>query len=329
MAARRSDDRGSRGGGLSRAETLDLCARLASYAEAGGTPRDLVRRAGGDAVGRFPDDIDVLVAAGRMYLMAEELDEAERTLRHAVRVASREPHALRLLGEVLLRKGEPVAAHGALSSSVAAGMHDPWTKIWVSRALDYAELLADLGPEGVARDVRQVLGKPGQGPPDDGRRSSPPARQSAPPARVLNLKQARPIDRGVFFPGDARAELPDLQPDPWALAPGEIVDLPPPGPPAARPPGAPTPPPSRATRSAPPSPATRAGPATPPGRRSPSGPRSPPGSRGLRAPPAPAPAGATQASRAPAPLRRRACRRAPSATQASRAPAPLRRRACR
>jgi len=227
MALRRSDEKGEASGTLSRAQTLDLCARLASYSEADAAPKDLLARAGEEAVARFAEDAEVLAAVGRMYLSGEELGEAERVLRRAVRFAPQDPHALRLLGEVLLRRGEPAAAHAALSSAVACGMNDPWTKTWVARALDYSELLDDLGRDGIARDVRQVLGKPGQGPPDDERRQAD-LRRSDPPARRYSRKGVLGrMDKGVFFAGDARAEPPDLRAAPSS---NDIVDLPTPAP---------------------------------------------------------------------------------------------------
>ncbi len=231
MALRRSDERGDDVAGLTRAQVLDLCARFASYAEAGSMAKELLARAGADAVRRFADDTDVLVAVGRMYLMAEELVEAERALRRATRLAPRDPHAQRLFGEVILRRGDPAAAHTALSAAVASGMNDPWTKTWVARALDYAELLPDLGADGVARDVRQVLGKPGQGPPEAERRLEPQQRSSDPPARVYSRNAlVGKIDKGIFFAGDPRAELPDFRQGRWGLRPEDVVDLPTPSP---------------------------------------------------------------------------------------------------
>ena len=231
MALRRSDERGDDALAPNRAQVLELCARLASYAEAGAAQKDLLARAGSEAVRRFADDAEVLVAVGRMYLMAEDLAEADRVLRRAARLAPRDPHALRLLGEVMLRQGDPSAAHKALSTAVASGMNDPWTKMWVARALDYAELLPDLGPEGVAKDVRQVLGKPGQGPPGDERHPEPNLRKPAPQARIYGRGPViGKIDKGVFFAGDPRAELPDFRTERWDLQPEDVVDLPTPAP---------------------------------------------------------------------------------------------------
>ena len=224
MSSGRSEARGHQSARLTRAQTLDLCARLASYGEAGATPRDLLLQAGAEAVRSFAEDADVLVAVGRMYLMGEELAEAERVLQRAVRRAPEDAHALRILGEVLLRLGDPGAAHDALSSAVASGMNDPWTKTWVARALDYSELFDDLGRDGIARDVRQVLGKPGQGPPEDERRLAPV--RSDPPARRYSRSQVLgKIDKGIFFAGDPRAELPDFR-RAGGIGPEEIVDLP-------------------------------------------------------------------------------------------------------
>ncbi|MBK8258907.1 MAG: hypothetical protein IPK82_40390 [Polyangiaceae bacterium] len=222
--ARRSDNRGETLAAITRAQTLDLCARLAAYAEAGAAQREVLLQAGADATQRFADDVGVLVAVARMYLMAEELGEAENALRRALHRSTSEPDALRLLGEVKLRQGDPTEAHAALARAVACGMSDPWTKTWMARALDYAELIGDLGRDGVARDVRQVLGKPGQGPADDDRRSAPPERSSKPPSRKGRKPILAKIDKGVFFAGDPRAEQPDsVRP---RVAADDVVDLP-------------------------------------------------------------------------------------------------------
>ncbi len=93
MVQRRSDLPGEDVTGLSRAQTLDLCARLASYSEADAAPKDLLSRAGVEAVQRFSDDAEVLTAVGRMFLAGEELSDAERVLRRAVRFAPQDPHA--------------------------------------------------------------------------------------------------------------------------------------------------------------------------------------------------------------------------------------------
>lgn len=228
--ARERERRGEHARGLSRAHILDLCARFAAYAEAGSTQKDLLAQAGRDAMERFPADAEVHVAVGRMYLLAEELPDAEHALRLAANLAPRDPHALRLLGEVLLRLGDAPAAHTALSSAVANGMNDPWTKTWVARALDYADLLTDLGPEGIARDVRQVLGRPGQGPPDEERRSNVPLSAEPNAASPPKGGVIGKIDQGVYFAGDPRAEPPEMRSRRFRFGPGEIVDLPTPAP---------------------------------------------------------------------------------------------------
>ena len=121
--------------------------------------------------------------------------------------------------------------------AVAAGMHDPWTRTWVARALDYSELSNDLGREGIARDVRQVLGKPGQGPPEEERRRALPARPAPSSRRNPRTKVLGKIDKGVFFPGDARAEMPDLGRGKAEVGPDDVVDLPTPAPGAMFTPG--------------------------------------------------------------------------------------------
>ena len=66
--------------GLDEAATIELCKSLAEYGEAGGLSVDLMLRVGSYATQSFPKNLEVLLAAARMYRMGGELSRARSTL---------------------------------------------------------------------------------------------------------------------------------------------------------------------------------------------------------------------------------------------------------
>ncbi len=92
--------------GLDETATIELCKSLADYGEAGGLSRDLMLRVGSYATASFPKNLDVLLAAARMYRMGGELDHAKTTLLGAGKLAPTEARTVGLLKEVLHELGE-------------------------------------------------------------------------------------------------------------------------------------------------------------------------------------------------------------------------------
>jgi serine/threonine-protein kinase len=88
--------------------TLALCTTLGDYGEAGALSHDLMLRAGQYATTRFAGDLDILLAAARMYQLGGELERARKVLIHAGKIAPEEKRTLRQLGEVLRELGLPV-----------------------------------------------------------------------------------------------------------------------------------------------------------------------------------------------------------------------------
>jgi serine/threonine protein kinase len=93
---------------LDSAATLALCQTLGDYGEAGALSHDLMLRAGQYATSRFAGDLDILLAAARMYQLGGELDRARKVLLRAGKLAPDEARTLRQLGEVLRALGLPV-----------------------------------------------------------------------------------------------------------------------------------------------------------------------------------------------------------------------------
>ena len=102
---------------LDRAATLALCTTLGDYGEAGALSHDLMLRAGRDATTRFAGDVDVLLAAARMYQLGGEVELARRVLLHAGKLAPEEARTLRQLGEVLRELGLRVAPALAIAEA--------------------------------------------------------------------------------------------------------------------------------------------------------------------------------------------------------------------
>jgi serine/threonine protein kinase len=96
---------------LDEARTVELCLSLADYGEAEALTRDLMLRVGQFATSTFPESVDVLLAAARMYRMGGALDHARSTLVGAGKLAPEETRTQTLLADVLsaLGEGEPAS----------------------------------------------------------------------------------------------------------------------------------------------------------------------------------------------------------------------------
>jgi serine/threonine-protein kinase len=100
--------------------TLALCTTLGDYGEAGGLSHDLMLRAGQYATTRFADDLEILLAAARMYHLGGEDERARKVLLRAGKMAPEETRTLRLLGEVLRALGRPVTPGLAIAEASEA-----------------------------------------------------------------------------------------------------------------------------------------------------------------------------------------------------------------
>ena len=88
--------------------TLALCTTLGDYGEAGGLSHELMLQAGQYATTRFADDLEILLAAARMYHLGGEHERARKVLLRAGKMAPEDTRTLRQLGEVLRLLGRPV-----------------------------------------------------------------------------------------------------------------------------------------------------------------------------------------------------------------------------
>ena len=115
--------------------TLAVCGELSL----GGVADELVREVGARAEQWHAHDLEVLVAVGRMYLRAGLLSEAQAAFVGAGKANPQDPRAFRLLGEVLLRRGDAIRAEKVLERAMQLGGTDASASAlhaWAARLRD-------------------------------------------------------------------------------------------------------------------------------------------------------------------------------------------------
>ena len=95
-------------------QTVALCDALR-----GSKRMDLVEIVGGHASRQL--DVHTLTAAAHMYIHAGRLDDAQQALIAAGRLAPRDGDVYRVLGEVLLRRGDAERAEKVLDRAMQFG----------------------------------------------------------------------------------------------------------------------------------------------------------------------------------------------------------------
>src|SRR5262245_39801627 len=132
--------------------TLALCEELRGTAR-----HDLVQAIGAFATREYGSNAAALVAAGRMYMEADRLDEAQSALIAAGKVAPRDAGVYRWLGEVLLRRGDATRAEKVLERAMQPGANDGETQMLLERARVYIPMQARSGPKIVAAEVMRSV----------------------------------------------------------------------------------------------------------------------------------------------------------------------------
>ncbi len=131
------------------AQTVALCAALR------GTKRmDLVEIVGSHASRQL--DVHALTAAARMYTGTGRLDDAQQVLIAAGRLAPRDGDVYRMLGEVLLRRGDAERAEKVLERAVQFGTSDGTAQGWLDRARALRPTQASSGMMAVAQEIGRV-----------------------------------------------------------------------------------------------------------------------------------------------------------------------------
>jgi len=137
------------------ATTIALCEALRKNPNGA-----LVQQVGEFATARLSSDVAVLVSVARMYLEAKRPADAQGVLVAAGKVAPRDPHVYRWLGEVLLRRGDADRAEKVLTRAVQLGSKDADTQVWLERARVFRPMQAKSGARAVAAELAQDLAQP-------------------------------------------------------------------------------------------------------------------------------------------------------------------------
>ena len=124
--------------------------------ETGTLSVELVREVGREAEAMYPDDSEILLAVGRMYLAGGEIQKALRPLTRAGKITA-SSRAFRLLGEVLLRLGDAQVAVAMFKRAIQDGEDDPDTEGWYASAKAYVPIQEAHGDAVVAQSVAAGL----------------------------------------------------------------------------------------------------------------------------------------------------------------------------
>ncbi len=127
-------------------QTVALCSALR-----GSKRMDLVEIVGSHASRQL--DVHTLTAAAQMYTHASRLDDAQQILIAAGRLAPRDGDVYRLLGEVLLRRGDAERAEKVLERAMQFGSKDGDAGTWLERARSLMVTQKASGMLAVAAEV--------------------------------------------------------------------------------------------------------------------------------------------------------------------------------
>ncbi|MDB4994214.1 MAG: repeat protein [Myxococcaceae bacterium] len=133
------------------AATIALCDAVRGPIHA-----ELIQQVGNFARDNLAGDVHVQVSAARMYLSAHRFSEAQSLLVAAGKVAPREASVYRVLGEVLLRRGDADRAEKVLERAMSFGSGDSDTRLWLDRAKVFRPMQAKGGARAVASEVERT-----------------------------------------------------------------------------------------------------------------------------------------------------------------------------
>jgi predicted Zn-dependent protease len=140
----------------SASKTIALCDALR------GRPLGpLVQQVGDFATQRLGDDAAVLLSVARMYVDVQRYAEAQQVLVSAGKVAPRDAAVYKLLGEVLLRRGDASRAEKVLQRAIQLGAHDEDTSLWLEHAIGFKPLQTGGGTKAVAAELAKKRPPPG------------------------------------------------------------------------------------------------------------------------------------------------------------------------
>ena len=137
-----------------RAQDVDSTIQLCDAMAPGRTT--LVQQVADFAQVQFASNVPVLIAVARMYMRTNKLAEAQSILVAAGKVAPRDGLVYRVLGEVLLRRGDADRAEKVLERAIQFGVKDEATQTWIERARVFKPMQTKAGARAVAAEVAQA-----------------------------------------------------------------------------------------------------------------------------------------------------------------------------
>jgi len=194
--------------------TIALCDAL------NGTVRTtLVQQVADFAATKLNSNVPVLIAVARMYMGSHKLSEAQSILVAAGKIAPREGIVYRVLGEVLLRRGDADRSEKVFERAIQFGNDDSETRMWLERARVYRPIQAKAGARAVAAEVARTAPA-----------TPPKAAPSEPRAPMESFSDAETaIRNSVDFDMGAKAKsLPPPSLPPIAPPARRPVSVPPP-----------------------------------------------------------------------------------------------------
>jgi tetratricopeptide (TPR) repeat protein len=171
----------------------------------------LVQQVADFAQAKMQSNVPVLLAVARMYMSGHKLAEAQAILVAAGKVAPREGIVYRVLGEVLLRRGDADRSEKVFERAIQFGSDDADTRMWLERSRVYKPIQAKAGARAVAAEVARTAPL------------APKASSARPPLESLNGEEE-----------DAETSVREQPPLPPPPAPARAKSLPPPAMPPVR-----------------------------------------------------------------------------------------------
>jgi tetratricopeptide (TPR) repeat protein len=132
--------------------TIEICNALH-----GSVRTTLVTQVGSVALQKHGTNVPVLLAVARMYLMTQRLADAQSVLVAAGKISPKEGSIYRILGEVLLRRGDAERAEKVLERALQFGVDNDDARMWLERARVYKSMQSKAGTRAVAAEVGRTL----------------------------------------------------------------------------------------------------------------------------------------------------------------------------
>jgi predicted Zn-dependent protease len=212
--------------------TIQLCEALSAVRTT------LVQQVADFAQVKFASNVPVLIAVSRMYMRSSKLAEAQSVLVAAGKIAPRDGLVYRVLGEVLLRRGDADRAEKVFERAAQFGQNDELTKTWLERSRVFKSMQTKAGSRAVAAEIARTapLDSPkmdsGNGHDFDEAeteirmQAAPPAPPAPPPLAPKNRQY--PMNAPTIEPFQAKLDSPHLPP---VMSPPKKASIPPPLPP--------------------------------------------------------------------------------------------------